>query len=91
MTEERDPTVPKSRGKTRKRKSAKPTGTGVVSGLMTIQAVRALSGRIPRTRPARASAPEGPRIPGRLRGRFVVGPEFFEPMGDAEFREFFGE
>ncbi len=32
-----------------------------------------------------------PRRPGRMKGRFVVTPEFFEPLTDAELREFYGE
>lgn len=32
-----------------------------------------------------------PRRPGRMKGRFVIGPEFFEPLTDAELREFYGE
>lgn len=37
--------------------------------------------------PERQPAPT-PRRPGRMKGRFVVGSEFFEPLTDAELREF---
>ncbi|MCJ9674111.1 hypothetical protein MOV61_27105 [Neorhizobium sp. BETTINA12A] len=31
------------------------------------------------------------RKPGRLKGKLVVGPEFFEPLSEAEIRELTGE
>jgi hypothetical protein len=43
-----------------------------------------------------ATAPRGdhpvatPRKPGSWKGRFVVGPEFFEPMTEAELSDFEG-
>lgn len=37
------------------------------------------------------TSPRALRRPGRLSGRFVVGPEFFDPMSADDLREFFGE
>jgi len=36
-----------------------------------------------------ASKPK--RVPGRWKGRFTVGPEFFEPMSEEEFALWYGD
>ncbi|MDR3495786.1 MAG: hypothetical protein P4L82_14410 [Ancalomicrobiaceae bacterium] len=45
--------------------------------------------RTPSDKPVRAAAQ--PRRPGRLKGKLIVGPEFFEPLTEAEAAELAGQ
>ncbi len=38
-----------------------------------------------------ALAPKAKRVPGRWKGKFTVGPEFFEPMSEEELALWYGD
>lgn len=56
-------------------------------------AFKALNAAPPATKSVSTSktAPLPPRRPGRMAGRFTITPDAFDPMTDAEVREFYGE